>query len=323
MRVLVTGGAGLIGSNLVHRLIGQGIETIVVDNLWRGKEENLMDKGVPILDFDQEFFKYDLTNYKSCLELTRGIDVVIHLADVVAGIKFVFSNQLFVYRNNIMINSNMLNAAIEHNVHKYIYVGTACSYPMDKQNVLDLPPLVEEDAYPANPESAYGWSKLMGEYECELAQKESKIETAVLRLHNVYGPRCDTRPETSQVIPALCKKAIDYPQQEFVVWGSGTQKRAFLYVDDVVDAITMAIESGMGMGVIQIGPSKSHSISDIASRIVKLSAKDIEIKYDLSRPEGDKDRSADCAKAKEILGWQQRVLLEEGLKKTYQWLVEN
>ena len=136
MRVLVTGGAGLIGSNLVHRLIGQGIETIVVDNLWRGKEENLMDKGVPILDFDQEFFKYDLTDYKSCLELTRGIDVVIHLADVVAGIKFVFSNQLFVYRNNIMINSNMLNAAIEHNVHKYIYVGTACSYPMDKQNVL-------------------------------------------------------------------------------------------------------------------------------------------------------------------------------------------
>ena len=159
----------------------------------------------------------------------------------------------------------------------------------------------------------------MGEYECELAQKEGKIETGILRLHNVYGPPCEMSPERSQVIPALCRKAINFPEEDFIVWGSGNQRRAFLYVDDVVDAIILLIKKGMGNGVIQIGPGESYSITDIAERIVKMSGKDIEIKYDLTRPEGDKDRTADSSKARGILGWQQKVSLDEGLQRTYTW----
>ena len=319
VKILVTGGAGLIGSNVVKRLVNLGHEVFVADNLWRGRMENLKENGRPVIDLDSKFHQVDLREYGNCVAVSKNIDVVIHLADIVAGINFVFANELFLYRVNIVMNSNMLDAAISNNVKKYLYVGTACSYPEKMQSELNPPPFKEDDAYPASPESAYGWSKLMGEYECELAQKEGKIETGILRLHNVYGPPCEMSPERSQVIPALCRKAINFPEEDFIVWGSGNQRRAFLYVDDVVDAIILLIKKGMGNGVIQIGPGESYSITDIAERIVKMSGKDIEIKYDLTRPEGDKDRTADSSKARGILGWQQKVSLDEGLQRTYTW----
>ena len=323
LKILVTGGAGLIGSNVVKKFLNIGHDVYVADNLWRGKLENLYDNGDPVIDLDSHFHKVDLQDYDSCLFVTRDVDVVIHLADIVAGINFVFSNELFVYRANVVMNSNVLNAAISNNVKKFLYVGTACSYPADMQSKLNPPPFKEEDAYPASPESAYGWSKLMGEYECELAQKEGKIETGILRLHNVYGPPCEMSPEKSQVIPALCRKAIKYPVEGFVVWGSGSQKRAFLYVDDVVDAIQALFEKGMNKGVIQIGPNVSHSIADIAKKIVILSGKDIDIQFDTLKPEGDKDRTADSSKALKILGWKQKISIDEGLKRTYKWADTN
>ena len=162
----------------------------------------------------------------------------------------------------------------------------------------------------------------MGEYECELAQKEGVIETGILRLHNVYGPPCEMSPEKSQVIPALCRKAINHPEEEFVVWGSGSQRRAFLYVDDVVDSIIALLDKGMNNGVIQIGPNESHSIADIAERIVRLSGKEIDIRFDKSKPEGDKDRTADSTKARHILDWEQKVFLDEGLERTFAWASE-
>ena len=319
LKILVTGGAGLIGSNVVKRFLSLGHEVHVADNLWRGKLENLYNNGHPIVDLDSHFHQVDLQDYDSCVAVSKNIDVVIHLADIVAGINFVFSNELFLFRANVVMNSNMLDAAILNNVKKYLYVGTACSYPEKMQAELNPPPFIEEDAYPASPESAYGWSKLMGEYECELAQKEGKIETGILRLHNVYGPPCEMSPEKSQVIPSLCRKAIKFPEEEFVVWGSGEQRRAFLFVDDVVDAIQALLEKGMNKGVIQIGPNESHSIADIAKKIVTLSGKDINIQFDKSKPEGDKDRSADSSKAQKILGWIQKVSIDDGLNRTYQW----
>ena len=318
-KILVTGGAGLIGSNVVKRFIELGHEVYVADNLWRGKKDNLFQEKNPIIDFDSHFLEVDLRIYENCLLASKDIDTVIHLADIVAGINFVFANELFLYRANIVMNSNMLDASIKNNVKKYIYVGTACSYPEEMQSKLNPPPFKEEDAYPANPESSYGWSKLMGEYECELAQKEGLIDTGILRLHNVYGPPCEMSPEKSQVIPSLCRKAINYPEEEFIVWGSGNQRRAFLYVDDAVEAIIAALDKGMNNGVIQIGPGESYSIAEIAERIVRLCGKKIDIQFDLSKPEGDKDRTADSKKAREILGWQQKVSLDDGLKRSYTW----
>jgi GDP-D-mannose 3',5'-epimerase len=318
-KILVTGGAGLIGSTLVENLFERGARVTVADNLWRGKRENLIIGGRPVIDFDRDFNQIDLIDYGNCLQVAEGHDLIFHLADVVSGIDYVFGNQFSVFHINVTMNSNMLKAAIEVGVQRYVYVGTACSFPADKQKVLNPPPFKEEDAYPANPESSYGWSKLMGEYECELAEKEGLIEVGILRLHNVYGPKADMSPERSQVIPALIRKAINYPKEEFVVWGSGNQRRAFVYIDDVIEALLSLLEDGMGKGVIQIGPDYSVSIREIAEAIVSISGKDIDIRYDLTRREGDMDRVADWRKAKQILHWSPKTNIETGLRKTYEW----
>ena len=198
-------------------------------------------------------------------------------------------------------------------------MGTACSYPLTRQNSLDVIPLREDELFPAMPESAYGWSKLMGQLEIGYLEKETGIPCCTLQFHNVYGSPCDFG-ERSQVIPALIRKAINYPEEAFNVWGSGEQGRAFIHVNDIVDALCLALEKGWGHGWIQIGPSECTSIKTIAEEVIKISGKDIKPFYDTSKPEGDKARSADYSKAKEILGWEPKVKLEEGLREQYEWV---
>lgn len=318
-RVLVTGGAGQIGSNLVRRLKALGADVTVADNLWRGQISNLIEDGVPSIDLDTRFLNVDLAEKEACERACKDQEVVIHLADVVAGINFVFGNQYFLFNKNALIDNHMIAAAGEAGVSKYVYVGSACSYPADKQAVLDPPPFKEDDVYPALPESAYGWSKLMGEYLCELAAESGKMETGILRFHNVYGPNCVLDPAKSQVIPALIRKAIMHPEEEFVVWGSGQQRRAFVYVDDAVDALVSVCEKGLGKGAIQIGPDFSTSIRETAEEVVRASGKNIDIVFDTTKPEGDMDRAADWSKARDILGWAPRVDVREGIRRTYEW----
>ena len=318
-RVLVTGGAGQIGSNLVERLCGLGAEITVADNLWRGKLRNLLKDGVPMIDLETRFHEVDLADRAACEKVCAEQDVVIHLADVVAGINYVFDNQFSLFNKNALIDNNMILAALDAKVSKYVYVGSACSYPADKQAVLNPPPFKEDDVYPALPESAYGWSKLMGEYLCELAGRSGHMETGILRFHNVYGPRCEMSPEKSQVIPALIRKAIRYPLEDFIVWGSGAQRRAFVYVDDAVEGLLRVVERGMGKGAIQIGPGHSTAISEVAHLAVAASGRDIDIKYDTTKPEGDMDRAADWSKAKDVLNWKPTVDISEGIRRTYAW----
>ncbi len=319
--ILVTGGAGFIGSHLVESLAVKGATVTVADNLWRGRIENLKrDDGHGIIDLQEAFFETDLTRYENCRRAAEGIDLVFHLADVVAGINYVFGNELSLFNSNLLINTNMLKASIEAGVKRYVYVGTACSYPKEKQDRLNLPLLKEEDAYPANPESSYGWSKLMGEYECCLAEEEHLIDVGILRLHNVYGPKTDFSTERSQVIPSLIRKAVNHPSEEFIVWGSGEQRRAFVYVGDVVEALLLSAEKGMGRGPIQIGPDHSTSIRKIAETVVEISGKAIPIVYDTTKREGDKDRAADWTKAKKILQWSPRTTFKDGLTQTYAWI---
>ena len=324
MNILITGGLGLIGSNLLKKLISnKNYKIKIVDNLWRGKIANIYENDRPLLDLDDHFYKLDLTIYENALQVTKNIDLVIHLADIVSGIKFVFGNEPFVFRNNLLINSNILTASIKNKVKKIIYVGTACSYPAEMQSYLNPPPFIESQAYPANPESSYGWSKLMGEYEIELATKYNLIESCILRLHNVYGPPCDLDPEKSQVIPALCRKILETKNNEIIVWGSGKQKRAFIYIDDIIDGILLGIEKGFNNGVIQLGPKTSHSIEYIANYLISLVNKKINIKYDISKPEGDKDRVPDCTRANQILGWSEKIDINQGLEKTFEWVKNN
>ena len=313
----------MIGSNLVKRLVKEGHEVSVIDNLWRGKLEYLNDEnGKPVIDLDNNFHNVDLSTGFGIDSIVFNTEYVIHLADIVAGIDYVFSNQGDLFRLNNLINTHLFHSvrkAGKERIRGLIYVGTACSYPLTRQNSLDVIPLKEEELFPALPESAYGWSKLMGQLEIGFLEKETGIPCCTLQFHNVYGSPCDYG-ERSQVIPALIRKAINFPEEEFNVWGSGKQGRAFIHVNDIVDALVLALEKGWGHGWIQIGPSECTSIREIAEAIVKISGKDIVPFYDTTKPEGDKARSADWSKAKEVLGWEPKVSLEDGLRQQYEWI---
>lgn len=313
----------MIGSNLVKRLVKEGNDVSVIDNLWRGKLEYLNDEnGNPVINLETNYYNMDLAELGVADGLIAQAEYVIHLADIVAGIDYVFSNQGDLFRINNLINTNVFHAirrAGKEKIKGLIYVGTACSFPLTRQNSLNVIPLKEEELFPALPESAYGWSKLVGQLEVGFLEKECGIPCCTLMFHNVYGSPCDFG-ERSQVIPALIRKAVNYPTEPFNVWGSGQQGRAFIHVDDIVNALCLALKKGWGHGWIQIGPSVCTSIKEIAETVVKISGKDIDIFYDTTKPEGDKARSADYSKAKRILGWEPQVSLEEGLKQQFAWV---
>lgn len=321
--IMVTGGCGMIGSNLVKRLMKEGWDVYVADNLWRGKIEYLNDEySKPVIDLDTHFFKKDLAIYEQAQEVIGMTDCIVHLADVVAGIDYVFKNQGELFRINNLINSNVFDCcrkAGKEKIKGLLYVGTVCSFPLTRQNTLNPAPLREEELFPALPESAYGWSKLMGQLEMGYLEKETGIPCCILMFHNVYGTPTDFG-ERSQVIPALIRKAVRYPDEGFNVWGSGEQGRAFIHVNDIVEALILALDKGWGHGHIQIGPSYCTSIKGIAEKVIGISGKDIRPFYDTSKPEGDKARCADYTKAKEILGWEPTVSLEEGLREAYAWI---
>lgn len=321
--VLVTGGAGMIGSNLVKRLVREGWRVTVADNLWRGRREYLIgDDGRPVIDLTTQFFELDLTVPGVLEPHLANVDYVFHLADVVAGVGFVFNHQGFIFRQNLLINSNVISSAKKFPLKGFIYVGTACSFPAHLQTGVDAAPLREADQYPAAPESAYGWSKLMGEYETLLMGRETGIPVGVLVFHNVYGSPCDFSAKTGQVIPSLVRKAIAHPAEPFVVWGSGSQGRAFVHVDDIVEALLLAMQRGLGQGMIQIGPGQCTSIREIAETIVAISGKPIPIEFDTTKPEGDRGRCADFTKARQVLGWEPRVPLRAGLEQLYRWIAQ-
>lgn len=320
--VLVTGGAGMIGSNLVRRLVSDGTHVTVVDNLWRGTLENLHDpNGRPFIDLTQDFHQLDLAVPDQLEGLLADVDYVYHLADIVAGIGYVFSHERSLFRQNLLINSNVAASVARFpHIKGYIYVGTACSFPAERQTGPDAEPLREEELFPASPESAYGWSKLMGQYEAMLLEKETGIPVSLPMLHNVYGTPCDYGRERSQVLPAIVRRAVEWPAGPFTVWGSGRQGRAFVHVDDVVDGLVSCMAHGLGHGIVQIGPDHCTTIREAAETVVRISRKPIDIVYDTTKPEGDLGRCADYAKARDVLGWHPHVAFEKGMTDLYRWI---
>jgi nucleoside-diphosphate-sugar epimerase len=311
----------MIGSALVRRLLSDGLHVVIVDNLWRGRKENLSEE--PTVD-PGLLLEIDLSEPKSVdtvAEILADCDAAIHLADIVAGINFVFQNQYEVFRVNNAINTTFFRACDVANLPRVLYAGTACSFPKDLQRSLDSI-LREEQLFPAEPESAYGWSKLLGTLELRYLVEKGSMSASTLMLHNVYGPRCDIDPARSQVIPALIRRSLKMRDDDaLTVWGSGNQGRAFVYVDDVVDAFVRALHAEELPEVVQIGPNACTSIKDlvfmIRDRILK---RDFRIEYDLSKPEGDIGRAADYSLARETLGWEPRTDLESGLQATTSWI---
>jgi len=323
MKIVVTGGAGMIGSNLCTALLAAGHDVVVLDNLWRGSRENLVHTGATRFGDRLRLVVADLSHPGDwCRELS-GVDCVYHLADIVAGIGYVFSNEGYIFRKNLQINASVTAAVEMMSVPRYVYVGTACSFPLELQTGVDAAPLREENQYPANPESAYGWSKLMGELDAKYLAQAGETQSVVLVLHNVYGTPCDFDSNRAQVLPALCARALQASEQglrELMVWGDGRQGRAFVHVDDVVVALTSALSRGHGVGPIQIGPDQCTAIGEAAQVIAELVGGGLGVKFDVTKPIGDRGRCADYSKATRYLDWRPSVRLEDGLESMLAWI---
>jgi len=317
MKVVITGGAGMIGSSLTNLLIEKGFDVVVVDNLSRGKVDYL--EGIARFN-KQNLYRIDLSQEENCADLVKLLstaDAVVHLADIVAGIGYVFGNQYSVYVQNNKINHNVFEASIEANVKKIVYAGTACSFPKEKQTGINSI-LDESDLFPADPESAYGWSKLNGILELSYLREKTNISCTTLVLHNVYGPNCDLDERTAQVIPALAKKVLT--NNELVVWGSGTQGRSFVFVQDIAYAFYLALIKDNLPSIIQIGSEVCYTIREIAEKLVAISGRDISIRYDITKPEGDRGRCANIRLAMDVLGWSPSIDIDSGLKTTFDWI---
>lgn len=250
--------------------------------------------------------------------------VVFHLADVVAGIDFVFRHQEMVFDHNMRINMNMINSAKRNGVKKFVYTGTACSFPKELQSGYNVTSIPESKTYPADPESAYGWSKLMGEYELELAKQPGVFDVGIVRFHNLYGDRILYGPARSQALPSLVRKAIQYPQEDLTLWGSGHQYRDFLHVSDAVEAVIATFHRGMNQGATQVGTGKATTLlaaaTEVASLAKALLGKEVRFVVDSSKPEGDKGRVADLSRARNILAWKAKVTFHVGMEQMFKWI---
>ena len=313
-KVLVAGGAGLIGSHMARTLLNKGAKVRVADNLSSGSLHNVKDIKNKI-DFHDE----DLREKKNCLKLTKGIDYVFQLAANMGGIGYITSIGADIMRDNILINANMLQAAHENKVTKYFYSSSACVYPEYLQKDSKVVPLKEDDAFPADPDQFYGWEKVFTEKLCEAYRTDYGMNIRVARFHNIYGEVYTAFDKQKGKAPChLIMKAIKYPEQDYVVWGDGKQTRSFLYIEDCIEGVLKLVESDYTKPV-NIGSDRIVTIDELAEITIKISGKKIEIKHDLSKPQGVRGRNADLTLVKKVLGWEPRVSLEDGLKSTYDW----
>ena len=314
MRVVVTGGAGFIGSHLVKRLLDEGRDVVVADDFSRGSRLNLLDLGVRL-----ECERVDLRDFRQALGVIDGADVVYHLAARVGSVEYLHGDEMAELRalqDNVVIDANVFRACIEKGVKKIIYASSVSVYPIDLQQEPDAI-LSEDDLRYYNPEGGYGWAKLLGEIQLSWMKG---IDVGIARIFNIYGP-CAALDETAQVVPALIYKAVMYPKVDFVVWGDGEQTRCFTYVSDCIDALLKLEERASSPPlIVNVGSDKPVPIRVLAEKIVEISGKDITIRYDPSRPVGPMSRAADIARAKILLDWSPKVGLEEGLRRTYRWV---
>lgn len=292
MKILVTGGAGFIGSNLVDKLIEDNHQVLVIDNISTGKEENINPRA--------EFHKLDIRNLKEIEPLFRGIDVAFHLA-AQPRIQPSIIDPIESHSNNVVGTLNVLQASRVAGVKKLIYSASSSAYGDQKK----LP--LKEDM-PIHPKSPYSLFKLIGEYYCRLFNELYGLPTVCLRYFNVYGPRQTYDGAYATVIGIFLRQVK--AGEPLTIVGDGTQTRDFTHVRDVVRANILAMNSAkVGKGeVINIGAGKNHSINDIAAGI---SEKVVHIP---SRPGEVQDTLADNRLAKKLLGWWPEVDIEEGVE---------
>jgi nucleoside-diphosphate-sugar epimerase len=268
-----------------------------------------------------EFLIRDLRRWEDCREVVDGIDEVYSLAADMGGMGFISRYHGTIMRNNGLIDLHMLEAARDAGVGRYLYTSSACIYPEHLQTRTDVAPLREDDAYPAAPQDAYGWEKLMAERACLYFSEEFGLPTRIVRFHNIYGPRGTFEGGREKAPAALCRKvATAQDGGSIELWGDGRQTRSFCYIDDCIEGIYRLMRSDFAEP-LNLGTDRLVSINELAEMIIGISGKDLSIVH-VDGPEGVRGRNSDNTQLLRVLGWEPTTSLEDGLAATFGWIAE-
>ncbi len=311
--ILVTGAGGFIGGHISKELLARGYNVRCVDIKPFSEWYQIFDNC--------ENFQLDMSIKKNCLEMCKGMNDVINMACNMGGMGFIENNKALCMLS-VLVNTHMLIACKEMKVKKYFFSSSACTYNTDLQKNPEIKGLKESDAYPAMPEDGYGWEKLFSERMCRHFLEDYGLDVKVARYHNIYGPNGTYDGGREKAPAALCRKTIQCKienQNTIDVWGDGNQTRSFLYIDDCVEATLKLFDSEFH-GPINIGSEEQVSINEMLDKIEKISNIQLKRNYQLDKPKGVNGRNSDNTLIRKTLGWDSKISLYDGLKKTYSWI---
>lgn len=316
-KAIVCGAGGFIGGHMVKRLMDEGYQVLAVDikpwTDWDQFHSSALNQG--------EFDLRDPNKVNDMLMLFNGDELYQFAADMGgAGYLFTGEHDADVMHNSATINLNIANAiARTKNKIKVFYSSSACIYPKHNQEDPSNPNCKENSAYPADPDSEYGWEKLFSERLWRSYARNYNLNVRIARFHNIFGPEGTWDGGKEKAPAAMCRK-VCLSEGEVEVWGPGNQTRSFLYIDECVEAVRRLMNSDVTT-VINIGSDEIISINDLALMTAKISGKKITIK-NIDGPVGVNGRNSDNTLIKELLGWAPSEPLVEGMKKTYVWVEE-
>lgn len=310
-KILVCGAGGFIGGHLVNRLKSEGYWVRGIDLKENEYGNNNSD----------EFILGDLRDPVVAKKVVQGIDEVYQLAADMGGAGYIFTGEhdADVMNNSALCNLNVLGASQKEGVKKIFYSSSACMYPEYNQMDPNNPKCSEDSAYPAAPDSEYGWEKLFSERLYLSYQRNYGIEVRVARFHNIFGPQGTWNGGKEKAPAAMCRKAAEAIDGSAIeVWGDGKQTRSFLYIDDCIEAVMRLMNSDFS-GPVNIGSEEMISINDFAQMAIKLSGKNLTIK-NIEGPTGVRGRNSDNTLLFEKLAWSPSLSLLEGMQQTYNWI---
>ena len=329
---LVLGGGGFIGGHLAKRLKEEGFSVRIVDVK---KSHEYWD----VNDICEEYIDGDLRDPRFVNDIMRlsgnsSFDEVYQLAADMGGAGYIFTgeNDANVMHNSAMINLNVVHAATKAEVKNIFYSSSACMYPEHNQLDPDNPNCEESSAYPANPDSEYGWEKLFSERLFLAFNRNYDLNVKVARYHNIFGPQGTWNGGKEKAPAAMCRKAAE-ADDVLEVWGDGQQTRSFMYVDECVEATLRLTRQDNFRGPVNIGSEEMVTINELAQMALNISGKNhVKIhniygeefveKYGFKCPVGVRGRNSDNSLYREKLGWDSQKSLLEGMKNTYQWISE-